>query len=436
MDRNQKLSTIPQATLYLDDDSPCSADNFDGDDDDSLRSGIYMLGLSKSYVPTWSPRDAFRELYQNWFVRTRKAYIHADLTRKDAIIGRFRLEPRSFTPVIHENTSHIEITVRSLQTTENGSTTQKLLGYIRFDKKAGTVEITNFKAALDVKHLSLGISEKRNQDKFAGTHGEGFKLAALVLCRTGLAVRFTSSSFYWNFGFRGKLHPTLYCRLSQVKDSKLQGLQKHYKTQATRPNFERGLSSNVWEDVTVRIAQPRGQHGVAVPVQDFKSWMQVVLELDSPASDKIFHAEQGDLILETRFKGLVYLKGLQIAGHEVEYLCGYNFMSGKINRDRDRLSRLDEEKQMVTQIWEESILKNSVEIADIYTNILQDHSKCAETLWTCDRIAKPPIEVVWKRLRESKPNAFFHSKDQASSKTLTIEQVTSPSYSQKVCKAN
>lgn len=49
------------------DDEPLSSAE-DVVDDEILQAGVHMLGLSKSYVPSWTDEDAFRELFQNWFV--------------------------------------------------------------------------------------------------------------------------------------------------------------------------------------------------------------------------------------------------------------------------------------------------------------------------------------------------------------------------------
>ncbi|KAK3385464.1 hypothetical protein B0H63DRAFT_449511 [Podospora didyma] len=117
--------------------------NQNSDDDENnpatdIKSGTYPLGVYKSYVHTWKQTDAFRELYQNW---------------KDALVVSFDLDPRNF------------------------------------NKRAGTVELANFNSRLEMSHLSLGGTTMRGveDNRCAGTHGEGFKLAALVMHRNNHA---------------------------------------------------------------------------------------------------------------------------------------------------------------------------------------------------------------------------------------------------------
>jgi hypothetical protein len=50
-------------------DDSYSADEFaEYEDRESLRRSRQALGISMGYVPAWTPRDGFREFYQNWFV--------------------------------------------------------------------------------------------------------------------------------------------------------------------------------------------------------------------------------------------------------------------------------------------------------------------------------------------------------------------------------
>lgn len=53
---------------YNEDDSLVSDfDDDESDDDrDVLKPTVHHMGLGKDYSPKWTPKDAFRELYQNW----------------------------------------------------------------------------------------------------------------------------------------------------------------------------------------------------------------------------------------------------------------------------------------------------------------------------------------------------------------------------------
>lgn len=99
--------------------------------------------------------------------------------------------------------------------------TGDLLGFVRYNGKDGTLELTNFKANLSRKSLELGVTSKRAKGHLAGTHGEGFKIAALVMVREGYQTRFETSSFYWRFTFAGHNKSLLYCNLTPVSQAKL-----------------------------------------------------------------------------------------------------------------------------------------------------------------------------------------------------------------------
>jgi hypothetical protein len=74
--------------------------------------------------------------------------------------------------------------------------TGELLGFVRYKEKDGMLELTNFKARLSRATLDLGVTSKREKDHLAGTHGEGFKIAALVMVREGYQARLETSSYY------------------------------------------------------------------------------------------------------------------------------------------------------------------------------------------------------------------------------------------------
>lgn len=292
-----------------------------------------------------------------------------------------------------------------------------LCGFILYNKKAGSVELTNFRARLDLEHLSLGGTSKRSNDKFAGYHGEGFKLAALVLRRNDHSVRIAASSFYWNFGFRRREPPHLYCRLSQAKPEKVEQLKKRYIAKLSRPGFKRDLSANLWEDVTVKIAKGRDEGGLVVQEDEFRSWLLVTLDLNPPAPAEVIKTDHGDLLLDSRFAGSTYLKGLRVAGNGQEYAYGYNFAHGRINRDRDRIADAKHEQTVLREIWQAAISIKGAPIIDLYLQLLGEDKDCVEVTWTCDKMDLPTVKTIWRHMRSSKKDAYFYFEDTAPAKS-------------------
>jgi hypothetical protein len=99
--------------------------------------------------------------------------------------------------------------------------TGELLGFVRYKEKDGMLELTNFKARLSRVTLDLGVTSKREKAHLAGTHGEGFKIAALVIVREGYQARLETSSYYWRFTFAGPSKSHLYYNLALVSEAKL-----------------------------------------------------------------------------------------------------------------------------------------------------------------------------------------------------------------------
>ncbi|KAI1085733.1 hypothetical protein F5B20DRAFT_15638 [Whalleya microplaca] len=137
--------------------------------------------------------EAFRELVQNW---------------RDAIIDSYDLEERKFRGLVkrQDNSQHrlIDVIYRVLDPDSQANGREEWLGYIRFQgtRGMGEVEIVNRRATLQPWHLKLGGTSKRHSKDQAGSHGEGFKLAILVMM-PGLnhSVVCHSGGFKWKFDF-------------------------------------------------------------------------------------------------------------------------------------------------------------------------------------------------------------------------------------------
>lgn len=100
----------------------------------------YELSISADYVPEWGVTEAVREFFQNAI----------DEQRRDS---------------------------------ENSM-------FFGYDPKEKVIRIGNRHSDLDIKTLLFGESTKRGKEEMIGSHGEGYKIATVVLLRTGKQVSF------------------------------------------------------------------------------------------------------------------------------------------------------------------------------------------------------------------------------------------------------
>ena len=289
--------------------------------------------------------------------------------------------------------------------------------------------MTNFKAKLERKYLNLGRSTKRNDDQLAGCHGEGFKLAALVMIREGHSVKFATNSFYWNFGFSGT-YPTLHCSLNAVPSEVLAKRKETYARRVASPRYKRGLTYNVWEDMTVKIGmgRVRGVEGYAVELDEFRDWMTVSFDLDRPREANIVRTGKGDLILDRQYLRRVYLHGLRVDSYGPDgrpYHYGYNFHSGRMNRDRERLANKADEAQTLARIWEEAIDLRGDVIADLYIDLFAGNDELPDVALASKYVSARTAKVIFERLRKLHPDAFLFS-DREPSELCATKDVSFP----------
>ncbi|KAL3292404.1 C-5 cytosine methyltransferase [Colletotrichum asianum] len=362
---------------------------------DSVAPGIHMLGLSQDYVPSWTEGDAFREWYQNW---------------KDSIIQTFDLNPRPFILDQKTTGAEIQITIhRTIKADANYSETE-LLGYIKFIKQTGTLELANFSAALNASHLSLGGTTKRESSKTAGTHGEGFKVAALVMTRQNRTVQIESSGAYWKFGFRGVNKDKFACQITKPATSIT---RKHHDSllfETRKGQARKRLTSYIHRDVTVRISTLK-DHEIITEKQ-FWDWTSVSIDLHCPSPEKIIRTERGDLLLGPPFAGRIYLKGLRVSEHGSDganYSYGYDFASGRINRDRERMMNQKEEARIVANIWESAAIERpelTKEYVKLFDIVRSPDVACADSV-----VSKKMAGHVWQHLLKDAPDCFFYGND-------------------------
>lgn len=316
----------------------------------------------------WVGEDAFREIVQNWYDCGSYLFLFSHLSRprdglansklrRDDIISSNKLQYEEFKVIRTECTTGevTEILYKVLQQGKNKPfDPPRCLGYIRYTCKNGQgyIDITNKNALLDLKNLNFGGSLKSNQREQAGAHGEGLKLALLVFMRSpqGHSVRFNASGFSWNFNFNQQRK--LIAVINRMKNQQLQTLAT--QSQAQFASGEIPMQTDPSRGVQVLIGQPatkRNEYGEShkssqVSLDTFKRWCHVALFLEDLPASSVIETPYGSLLLD-RFCGNLYLKGLLLTqstvqlsatrtGLELKY--GYDFRSGRTNRERQSLA--------------------------------------------------------------------------------------------------
>lgn len=218
----------------------------------------------------------------------------------------------------------------SITVPEMGSNTNAL-GFIRYEKKSGRVILVNACAQLRTDALQLGHTSKKGQLQFAGCHGEGLKLAAMVMCREGHSVSIETGNSHWSFAYGGPSKSRFCCNIGPLSVATPDG----------KPNPAQDMACftyRTWRDVCVEIGPDSGGTGGGVSLEKFKQWLTVSLDIRGysyPESN--IETDQGDLIIDPRFRGKAFLKGLLLPASVLEarpFELSYNFVQGGVNRDR------------------------------------------------------------------------------------------------------
>jgi hypothetical protein len=161
------------------------------------------LSISPSYVKGWTPADAFRELYQNWYVQTFSAgQTLMNTERMPSSKDSMRTARASYhswkTTAIFSQLLSPATPCRPAGEREN----RRALGFIRYDKKTGCITIVNACMQLPIDALTMGFSTKdahASYEHLVRRHDDGLKLAALILSLDRYTVSIAASSCNWRF---------------------------------------------------------------------------------------------------------------------------------------------------------------------------------------------------------------------------------------------
>jgi len=171
----------------------------------------------------------------------------------------------------------------------------------------------------------------------------------------------------------------------------------------------RGLTANIWEDVTVKIGKVYRpwSESASIALEEFQSWLMVSLDLERPFD--IIKTSRGCLILDSSFQGRIYLRALlleinnPLAVRKRKFRFAYNLLNGRVNRDRQSLSSVAEEAQEFARIWKEAIEKSSENTLKNYIELLREDDRWADVSRAKDFIDEVTAKAIWQYLLKDDP---------------------------------
>lgn len=345
--------------------------------------------------------------------------VNEDLTERDFCVHR-------------DETSwgrRTEIVYKAYRDGADRSVVENCLGFICFKSHngAGTIELSNFNATLQPQHLTLGGTSKKDQQDQAGAHGEGLKVAALVLMRStqNHHLRCTSGGCNWTFALQQGCLVVSINRINMAS-KKAKGPQSSTSKIPT-PDV------SAYRDVQFIIGEGRmgrdekGNKVKRVPVQqtDFEHWTKAALfttKVDSEDTG-IISTEHGDLLTADDMRGNIYLKGLllcestksrsaSITGRRL--LFGYNFADGRTNRERQSVATASDESKGMCRIISNAMKERPEMIGDLVEALDSETDyadvACPEKFWS----KEIGILIRGYLLREGPADSWLYCSDDMS----------------------
>ncbi|KAI1212995.1 uncharacterized protein F4807DRAFT_457080 [Annulohypoxylon truncatum] len=363
--------------------------------------------LRSNYATKWGPVEAFRELVQNW---------------RDGIIQSFKLSEEDFKVILKENDDEIVYTAIAPSTYRYLTPLHECLGYIRWTRQqgAGTVDITNRQATIEPWHLTMGGTTKVADKNQVGKHGEGLKIALLVLMREpqNHEVRCHSGGFEWTFNFTSQRR--LVANLVRMTPSTAGKAQGQAPVEAS-PN----------EDVQFligTISKGRNEYGypterTEVTRDEFKKWTKCALFLQNIPDADIVKTSRGDILMDPRFSGSIYLKGFllkestrggsaSVTSKALKH--GYNFATGMTDREREFMASSDDESRAIMAIWERALSVRGELVGELH-GLLISEQEYADVYRAEDFIHESTKGRIKSYIREKFSTIWYYTAKEQSS---------------------
>lgn len=248
----------------------------------------YELSISADYVPEWGITEAVREFFQN-----------------------------------------------SIDEETRDSSNKMFFDY---DKDSQVIRIGNKHSDLDIKTLLFGVTSKNTDEKMIGNHGEGYKIATVVLLRMGKTVVFQN-----------------YCR-KEVWRPKLVNSRRYGGIKV--PTF-------FVEDVPIWGTVP--EHSLIIEIggvtpEEYKEIQISNLHLQENVCRR--ETSLGAILDGEEYKGRIFVGGLFIC-EESRLDIGIDFKPKvvRLERDRTMVNSFDVQwyaARMIEELKDAEVIKNSL----------------------------------------------------------------------------
>lgn len=175
-----------------------------------------------------------------------------------------------------------------------------------YDAGKGIITISNAKSKLTPKTLLMGSTSKSGNSELIGEHGEGYKVATVVLVRNGVQVNIynNESNEVWE---------------SRVIHS------KRYDTDIVCFDIRKDIF-NKEDNLVIEL--------VGITPEMFSDIQRKNLWLQGDLGE-VKKGDCGTLLLDPKYEGDIYVEGLYICNKPI-LSWGYNLNANMIKLDRDR----------------------------------------------------------------------------------------------------
>ncbi|KAL5626814.1 hypothetical protein FOBRF1_001157 [Fusarium oxysporum] len=320
---------------------------------------VMSTGLT-AQNPRLTAQESFCELLRWW---------------KDRIIESFGLQLTDFNVAMEKrgNPPDAKIPAEFAFTAQDGS--GKPLGYIHFmnsrDGKGGTVTVAVRDVTLQPKMVLPDVEPPKEPRDVRFTHRPELGLGRAVInflgagTNHGVTCRTGSYKYKFNFDPDGELKAFLtamnqdkineFRRSTVPQGSRYVPFQPHPKTDTI---FTIGADSNALG----RGGRGRYIYRSKVTPKEFNTWCEPALFLQEIKDDDIVKTEMGDLILDSKLRGKIYLKGFLLSDttrrgyaslSERPLRFGYNILYGTPDEKMKQMSSLEEECQAIISLLDD-----------------------------------------------------------------------------------